>query len=86
MDLAKAELVKQVLKDRAQEANIDFSDPNNKYTLWAENGGQGYLCWGRAQYPYEVYRLMGHYMFRTAAILEVNESGNRVTLFTSEVG
>lgn len=86
MDPAKAEKLKQLLRGRAKEKNIDLSDPNNRYTLWAENGGQGYLCWGRAAYPYEVYRLMGHYMFAGAAILEINESGDRVTLFTCEVG
>jgi hypothetical protein len=86
MDSAKAEELKRLLRNRAMEARIDLSNPDNRYTLWAENGGQGYSCWGRAAYPYEVYRLMGHYMFTGAAILEINESGDRVTLFTCEVG
>ena len=86
MDSGKAEELKRLLRETAQKDKIDLSKPDNKYTLWAENGGQGYLCWGRAPYPYEVYRLMGHMMLGGAAILEINESGDRVTLFTCEVG
>jgi len=86
MDCTKARDLKRLLRDRAEKASIDLHSPDNRYTLWAENGGQGYFCWGRAAYPYEVYRLMGHYMFSGAVILEINESGDRVTLFTCEVG
>jgi hypothetical protein len=86
MNSAKAEELKRLLRNRALEANIDLSDPNNRYTLWVENGGQGYFCWGQAAYPYEMYRLMGHHMLIGAAILEINKSGDRVILFTCEVG
>jgi hypothetical protein len=86
MDSTKADELKRLLCKCAADANIDLSNPSNRYTLWAENGGQGYLCWGQAAHPYEVYRLMGHYMFTGAAILEKNKSGDRVTLFTCEVG
>lgn len=78
------EELKQTLRTRAANEGIDLANAANRYTLWAENGGQGYLCWGRAPYPYEVYRLMGHYMFSSAAILEVGESRDRVTVFSSQ--
>jgi hypothetical protein len=29
--------VKRLLRERAKEANIDLSNPDNRYTLWAEN-------------------------------------------------
>lgn len=86
MGSEKAEKLKRLLRRRAKEKNIDLSSADNRYTLWAENGGQGYLCWARAADEYEVYPLMAHFTFQGAAILEINESGDRVTLFTCEVG
>jgi len=82
----EAAALKTLLLGKAGELNIDLKDPANRYTLWSENGTQGYLCWGKAPYPYEVYRQLGHLMFTQAVILEVTASGCRVTRITSEVG
>lgn len=86
MEAETACKLKQHLSDLAAKTSIDLKSPENRYTLWAENGPQGYLCWGRSSYPHEVYRLLGHYMLNGAVILEMNESGQRVILFTCEIG
>jgi len=86
MSSEKACHLKQLLRDLAAKEGIDLANSDNRYTLWVENGGQGYFCWGRAPFPYEVYRVMGHHMLTGAAILEINEASDRVMLFSCEVG
>jgi hypothetical protein len=87
MDPAKAEELKQLLRKLAgeQKPPVDLSDPKNKYTLWFENGAQGYGCCARAADEKTVYGDMRH-LRPAVVILEVNESGDRVTLWTCEVG
>jgi len=83
----EASTLKTRLEAAASEYQVDLNDPANRYTLWSENGGQGYLCWGKAPYPYEVYRQLGHHMFTQALILEkLLPSGYRLTRIISEVG
>jgi hypothetical protein len=64
--------------------NLELTDTANRYTLWAENGPQDFLCWGKAPYPYEVYRPIGHHMFTEAIILEATKSGSCVTRIRAE--
>jgi hypothetical protein len=86
MDPDKAEKLKRLLHERAKAKDVDLSSPNNRYTLWLENGGQGYLCFLAAPNAEPVYRQMERAMFWGGAILEINGSGDQVTLFTCEVG
>ncbi|MGO8814574.1 MAG: hypothetical protein ACLQVG_07880 [Terriglobia bacterium] len=88
-DPKKAEELKQLLHKLAgkQKPPIDLSDPKNKYTLWYYNGDQqGYGCSIRAADPARVYSNIRHLGSGVFAILEINESGDRVALFTCEVG
>jgi len=87
MDPAHAKELKQLLRKRAEKAKpvINLSDPNNKYTLWAENGAQGYVCFSKAADEKTVYGDMRH-LRPAVVILEAGESGDRVTLWTCEVG
>ncbi|MGH9438798.1 MAG: hypothetical protein ACRD22_13125 [Terriglobia bacterium] len=80
----EASKLKKQLKEVASEQKIDLTDAANRYTLWVENGPQGFLCWGKAPYPYEVYRLLGHHMFAEAVILEATKSGSRITRIRAE--
>jgi hypothetical protein len=86
MDPSDAEKLKQVLRQRAKEKNVDLSNSNYKYTLWLENAGQGYFCCAHASHEDPVYAAMQRFILSGGAILEVKESGDRVTLFTCEVG
>jgi hypothetical protein len=87
MDPAKAEELKRLLRKLAgkQKPPVDLSDPKNKYTLWYDNGVQGYGCSIRAADEAEVYSNI-RYLHPGVVILEINESGDRVTLWTCEVG
>jgi hypothetical protein len=85
---AKAEELKQLLRNLAGKQNppVDLSDPKNKYTLWFEHGDQGYGCSIRSADRATVYSNIRHLGAGVFTILEINESGDRVALFTCEVG
>ena len=74
------------MRECAKKKKIDLSDPNNKYTLWAENGAQGYCSFANAADEGEVYRQMRSFLRPSVVILEANESGDHVTVWTCEVG
>jgi hypothetical protein len=86
MESDEAAVLKETLRARAEEYKIDLQKAENRYAFWSENGPQGYLGWGRSEYPAEIYRIMGYYMFSGCAILEITDSGDRVMLFSCEVG
>jgi hypothetical protein len=78
--------LKKLLRQTAEERNIDLSDPENRFTLWTRHGWWGHLFWGSASYPSRIHGLLGYYMFPEAVILEVNESGDVVRRFSCDMG
>ena len=87
MDPAKAMKVKRELRESAGKGSspVDLSDPNNKYTLWDENGIQGYVCASKGPDKGTVYRDLWT-VGSGATVLAVGHHGDEVTIWTCEVG
>jgi hypothetical protein len=87
MEHQKAEALKDDLRRAAERGEIDLSLSENKFTLWEKQGGQGYTCRERGAYPDKIYRFLGQYhLFGTAAVVILEENGQRVRLITCEIG
>ncbi|HWR54048.1 MAG TPA: hypothetical protein VN428_23260 [Bryobacteraceae bacterium] len=87
LDPERAAQLKQKLVSCAKEDGVDLQNPDRKWTLWARNGPSQLLFRGGASYPYEAYRLMGHYMDDDALILEVTDQGQYIVReFSCAVG
>ena len=67
---------------------VDLNAPANKFTVWYENGDQGYLCKGSADHLAAAWIIIGQYMMvmHEAIILDVSEPEDRVTVVRCAIG
>lgn len=84
----RAAEIKRRLRAAAEELRIDLNLPENRCTFWTVNGSQGYLCWSRTNdlAQLDLRNLLGQFWPDSPTILEINDTGDRVTLFTAETG
>jgi hypothetical protein len=79
--------IKGHLKEQANEEGRDLSSPENRFTLWSENGTQGFLYEGSAEYDHQIAFKLGDVTLKNktrAVILDHRE--NRVLVFDCEMG
>jgi hypothetical protein len=89
MDPAEAEELKQLLRKLAakQKPPLDLRVAENRYTIWPYSEPQrSYAFGGSARDEATVYSKIPCFLGDAVAILEVSKSGDRVRLWTCEVG
>jgi hypothetical protein len=74
--------IKGHIQEQANEEGRDLSSPENQFTLWSENGTQGFLYEDHAEHAYQIAPKLGTVMLKNktrAVILDHRE--NRVLVF-----
>lgn len=84
MNPQQIKLLKDAIRSLATEAKIDLRSPENKYTLWIENGPQGFSFFGGSASPAEVYQLLAdrHTTENRAVVFERSGPEDSITLIT----
>lgn len=90
IDQKEAEELKKGLREAAKggpgQPPVDLKLPSNKYSVWFRNGAQGFLCKGTGGHVVAAWALIGEYHLHDALILEVSDTGDKLTHVESSVG
>jgi hypothetical protein len=89
LDKLEAAEIKRQLRRAANGGSgrtIDLTLPENAYSVWFENGPQGYMCNGTGATLEEAWRLIGQYHRGYSVILDVSEGGERIIVLKSAEG
>ena len=90
LSIGEAEATKSKIRKAAKggpgQTAIDLTLPGNAFSVWFENGGQGFLCKGTGDCPDAAWRLIGHYHLGDAVIFEVSEGRHRIKVLRCAEG
>lgn len=89
LDKQEAEEIKRQLRRAANGDSgrtIDLTLPENAYSVWFENGPQGFMCKGGSDTLDGAWRLIGQYHLGNSVILDVSGGGEWITVLKSAEG
>jgi hypothetical protein len=86
---ATATQIKTLLEKQALTEGPDLNDPQNRFTIWSENGPfGGFYCEGHAEFDYQTAAKLGECLalknHSRTAVLDALE--DRLFLYSIEVG
>lgn len=83
----KSDEIKEHLKRKVSEEGHNLSSPENRFTLWSENGTQGFLYEGSAEYDHQIaFKLGGVTLKNKTRTAILDSRDDRLLLFGCEIG